>query len=168
MEGKAMKKLNIFSFLTAMALILFLATNSISAEYRALEDVESTDAVFDFRIGDPQTALAHLNLIHDMIDDPNMVINDKRPEIVIVFIGPSVKLVSTGQSDNDQQEHLDALADKISEMNEDGVEFEICMTSAPAFNVDPDSILPEVNKVENGWITIIGYQKQGYAMIANF
>jgi uncharacterized protein len=163
-----MKKLNIFSLLTAMALILFLATNSISAEYRALEGVESTDAVFDFRIGDPQTALAHLNLIHDMIDDPNMEVNDTRPEIVIVFIGPSVKLVSTDRSDHDQGEHLDALADKISEMNEDGVEFEICMTSAPAFDVDPDSILPEVKKVKNGWITIIGYQQQGYAMIANF
>lgn len=166
-----MKTLHIFSSLTVIALmVLFLATNSISSEYRALEDVESTDAVFDFRIGDPQTALNHLNLIHDMIDDPNMVINDERPEIVIVFIGPAVKLVSTDQSsfDNNQHEHLDALADKISDMYDDGVEFEICMTSAPAFDLDPDSILPEVNKVENGWITIIGYQHKGYAMIANF
>lgn len=204
MEGRTMKRSNIFSSLAVIALmVLFLATNSISSEYRALEDVESTDVVFDFRIGDPQTALAHLNLIHDMTDDKNMVINDEQPEIVIVFIGPSVKLVSTDQSsfdnasfdndqkkhvdalflgdvsknrvstsdndqDNDQKEHLDALADKISDMYNDGVEFEICLTAAHAFDVDPDTILPEITKVKNGWITVIGYQQKGYAMIADF
>jgi uncharacterized protein len=81
-----------------------------------------------------------------------------------------VKLVSTDQSgfDQDQHDSLNALADKISNMDKEGVKFEICMTSAPAFNVDPDTILPEVNKVQNGWISVVGYQHNGYAMVANF
>jgi uncharacterized protein len=153
-----------------IALMLFWTANSSSAEYEAMQGIESTNAVFDFRIGDPGVALAHLNLIHNMLDDPNMSVNDSKPEIVVVFIGPSVKLVSSDQSgfDQDQHDSLNALADKISNMDQEGVKFEICMTSAPAFNVDPDSILPEVNKVQNGWISVVGYQHNGYAMVANF
>jgi len=151
-------------------LMLFSLTNTGFAQYEAMEGVESTNAVFDFRIGDPQVALAHLNLIHSMVEDQAMVVNDTQPEIVIVFIGPSVRLISTDHTgfDQEQQEHLNALAEKISEMDQDGVRFEICMTSAPAFNIKPDTILPEINRVENGWITVIGYQQRDYAYVANF
>ncbi len=85
------------------------------------------------------------DLIHDMKSDPNMVINDSQPDIELVFIGPSVKLISTDMSDFDQQEReaLNRLADKIASMNQDGIEFEICMVAAHSVNVDPDTILPE-------------------------
>ncbi len=154
----------------AAAVILLSATIAVSAEYEALQGVASTDTVFDFRIDDPEKALGHLNLIHTMIDDPNMAVNDSKPKIAIVFIGPSVKLVSKDKSGvgKDQQKQLDALAEKISSMNQDGFRFVVCMAAVHAFDVDPDSILPEVKKVENGWITVVGYQQQGYSLVADF
>jgi uncharacterized protein len=157
--------------LLVAAMFLFPAkTNIMAAEYEALQGVESTDAVFDFRVGDAETALGHLNLIHTMLDDPEMVLNGQKPEIVVVFIGPSVNLISTdepGPGQNRQQQ-LTAVTDKISSMNKDGIKFEICMTTAHALDIDPDSILPEVDKVGNGWISVIGYQQQGYALVADF
>jgi uncharacterized protein len=42
------------------------------------------------------------------------------------------------------------------------------MTTAHALDIDPDSILPEINQVGNGWISVIGYQQQGYALVADF
>ena len=159
----------IASYFVFALLGMLLITHSPAAEYASIEGVESTDAVFDFRIGDPETALAHFGLIHDMIKDPNMRVNDTQPEIIIVFVGPSVKLVSTeSEFEAGKQKHLGAVADKISEMSDDGIRFVICMTAAHVFDIDPDTILPEVDKVRNGWITLIGYQQQGYAMIANF
>lgn len=154
----------------AVILLLFGITNAMSAEYKAMQGVESADAVFDFRISDPTTALAHLGLIHTMKNDPNMAVNGSRPDIILVFIGPSVKLVSTDRSGFDPQEQktLKQLAEKIADMNRDGITFEICMVAARANNVDADTILPEIEKVENGWISLVGYQKKGYAMIANF
>jgi uncharacterized protein len=150
--------------------MLFAITQVALAEYEAMQDVESTNAVFDFRIGDPQVASAHLDLIHSMHSDPNMRVNETPPDLVIVFIGPSVRLVSTHRSEfnEEEQKTLDDLAEKISNMEQDGIRFEICMTSAPAFNIDPGTILPEVKQVENGWISAIGYQQRGHAYVANF
>ncbi|MFO8146375.1 MAG: DsrE family protein, partial [Gillisia sp.] len=60
------------------------------------------------------------------------------------------------------------IAQKISAMDSDGIRFEICMTAAHALGVSADSILPEIMQVENGWISLIGYQQNGYSMIADF
>lgn len=158
-------------FIFIVAVIALLGTTSaVSADYKSMQGIQSTDTVFDFRISDPATALAHLGLIHDMKSDPNLVINDSQPDIVLVFIGPSVKLISTDRSDFDQQdrETLNKLADKITSMSQDGIKFEVCMVAAHSANVDPDTILPEINEVYNGWISLIGYQNNGYALIANF
>ena len=154
----------------AIIMLLFGITNAVSAEYKAMQGVEATDTVFDFRISDPAIALAHLDLIHNMKDDSNMAVNGSQPDIILVFIGPSVQLISTDRSGLDQQEQetLNKLAEKIASMSKDGIMFEICMVAARANNVDSGTILPEIEKVENGWISLVGYQNKGYAMIANF
>ena len=76
----------------------------MAADYKAMQGVESTDTVFDFRISDPAIALAHLALIHNMKKDSNMAVNGDQPDIILVFIGPSVKLISTDRSGFDQTE----------------------------------------------------------------
>ena len=156
--------------LIAAIVLLFAAADAVAGEYRAMQGVETTDTVFDFRIGDPALALGHLNLIHTMKDDPGMVKNGAQPDIVLVFIGPSVKLVSTDRSGFDAQARktLDKLSDKISGMKKDGIRFEICMHAVAAYGVDPETIMPEIEKVKNGWVSLVGYQQKGYAVIADF
>jgi uncharacterized protein len=169
--GKAMKtSLKSMQIALVFAAMFLFQTKAFSAEYEAMEGVESANAVFDFRVDDPKTARGHLDLIHTMRNDPNMMVNNQEPEIVVVFIGPSVNLIANGKADNgqNQQNELQAVADKISAMNEDGIRFEICMTTAHALDIDPDSILPEIDQVGNGWISVIGYQQQGYALVADF
>lgn len=158
----------LFGFVFALlALVVFPATDAMSQEYEAMQGVTSVNTVFDFRIGHPEVMLDHLNLIHSMKSDPGMVIDGRRPEIVLVFIGPSVNLISTDYT-GASAEHLNAIAEKISAMDADGVKFEVCMTAAHALEVEPDSILPEVEQVGNGWISLIGYQHNGYSMVADF
>lgn len=135
--------------------------------YEAMEGVTSVKTVFDFRIGEPDKAMVHLDLIHGMVEDPNLVKEGEQPEIIIVLIGPSVNLVSTDNMKNTSGSQNE-IAEKISAMNSDGIRFEICMAAAHLLNVSADSILPEVVQVENGWISLIGYQQNGYSMIADF
>jgi uncharacterized protein len=161
------RKLRILSLLFALfSLALLQASSSISGEYEAMKGVSSAKAVFDFRIGDPALAMGHLNLIHSMASDPAMVIDGKKPELVLVLIGPSVNLVSTGKKVDAGDQ--DAIARKISAMDADGVEFVVCMASANALGIPEASILPQIRKVQNGWISIVGYQHNGYALIADF
>lgn len=151
-------------------ILLFGAADGAAGEYKAMQGVESADTVFDFRISDPKAALGHLKLIHSMMDDPNMVINGSKPDIVLVFIGPSVKLVSTDTSNADRQEResLNKIAEKIAAMKKDGFQFEICMAAIGTHGLNPDKILPQIEKVENGWISVVGYQKKGYSLVADF
>lgn len=132
--------------------------------YQALEGVRSVNTVFDFRIADSDKAMAHLNLIHGMLEDPNMIKKGEQPEVIIVLIGPSVNLVSM----KDAPEAKSEIAKKISDMTADGVRFEICMVAAHAHGVPADSVLPEIVQVKNGWISLVGYQQKGYSMIADF
>jgi len=91
----------------------------------------------------------------------------KNPVFVLVFIGPSVKLISKNREgfSPEDQKSLDEIANTISAMSKDGINLEICLAAAKFFNVDPASVLPEIKRVGNGWISMIGYQAQGYSLV---
>lgn len=165
MNERLMRFTSVFTFALLMSLS---ASNAFAQEreYAAMEGVNNVQTVFDFRVGDGKVALAHLDLIHSMLKDPSMTQGGVPPEMVVVFIGPSVNLVSTDEG-GATAEAKDAIARKISEMDADGARFEICMTTAHALEVSADSILPEIVQVGNGWISLVGYQHKGYAMIAD-
>lgn len=56
--------------------------------YAALEAVNSVRTAFDLGVGDPDVALAHLDLIHSMQNDPGLRAGGEQPEFAVVLIGP--------------------------------------------------------------------------------
>ena len=150
-----------------ICLFFLTAGNVASEEYGILKGLKSVKSVFDFELGNPQSALVHLNVIQQTFKDKNIWIGKKKPGIVVVFIGPSVKLASKdrGGFSADDQKILDEYAGMISAMAKDGVRFEICLIAAKYAGVDPSSILPEIKQVGNGWISLIGYQAKGYSLV---
>jgi uncharacterized protein len=159
-------KLTISIFLT-ICLLLITAGNSFSEEYNILKGLKSVKTVFDFELGNPQSALIHLQVIDQTFKDKNIQRLGKKPDIVVVFIGPSVKLVSKNKNEftADEQKILDEFASTISKMAKDGIKFEICLVAVKILGVDPSTLLPEIKQVGNGWISLIGYQAKGYALV---
>jgi len=138
---------------------LFSAICTVSAqEHGAMEGVKQAKAIFDFRIGEPKSAALHMTLIQQTYKD--LAAMKKKPVAAVVFMGESVKLVSKSSA-----EFSPELAETISAMAKDGIKFEICMVAVKIFNVDPPSILPEIKRIDNGWIAEIGYQSKGYALV---
>jgi uncharacterized protein len=158
-----------FSIISIFFIIFMFGTagNSFSEEYDTLKGLESVKAVFDFELGNPQMALIHLQVIDQTFKDKNLQISGKKPDIVVVFIGPSVKLVSKNKSEFNaaDQKIIDEFANTLSKMAQDGVKFEVCLVAVKILGVDPSSILPEIKKVGNGWISLIGYESRGYALV---
>jgi len=150
-----------------ICLLFVIAGNVFSEEYSTLKGLKSVKAVFDFELGNPQSALLHLQVIHQTFKDKNIWMEKKKPDIVVVFIGPSVKLVSKdrGGFTADDQKILDEYANTISAMAKDGIKFEICLIAAKMLGVEPSSILPEIKQVGNGWISLIGYEAKGYSLV---
>jgi intracellular sulfur oxidation DsrE/DsrF family protein len=60
---------------------------------------------------------------------------------------------------------LDKFATSIHQMSVNGVKFEVCDYALEVNGVDPKTVLPEVNHVPNGFISLAGYQAQGYSVI---
>jgi hypothetical protein len=50
-------------------------------------------------------------------------------------------------------------------MSKAGIKMEICLAAANVLGVDPASILPEIKRVGNGRISLIGYQANGYSLV---
>jgi uncharacterized protein len=160
-------RIALMSVFLTIGLLMVSMGNGSSEEYGTLKGLKSVKAVFDFELANPQTALIHLQAIQQTFKDKNMWVSGKKPELVIIFIGPSVKLVSKDRSGfkEEDQQTLDEIGKKITELAKDGVKLEICLIAVKVFGVEPSSILPEIKQVGNGWISLIGYEAKGYSLV---
>jgi intracellular sulfur oxidation DsrE/DsrF family protein len=169
-EGKMKANLRkIVAFLTLLAFGLLAAVLTVSAkDSEALKGVKSAKAIFDVRVANPKGAAIQIKLIHQTYQQ--LVAEKKKPVCVVSFMGPSVKLISKNREGftAEDQKPLDEIAETISKMSKEGIRVEICMFAAKLFGVDPSSLLPQIKKVENGWVSLVGYQAQGYSLVAAY
>ena len=151
--------------LAVFFVVLSSFSGALAEEYNAMKGVKSVNAMFDMRDANLQSAIIHLNLIHDTYTD--LVAMKKKPVFVVVFMAGAVKLISTDRSGfkPEEQNSLKEIAGIISKMSKAGIRVEVCLFAAKVFGVEPASILPEIKRVGNGWISEIGYQARGYSLV---
>lgn len=146
---------------------LFIAMPAASDEYAALDGVKDVKAVFDFTLGDPKTANVVFWAVRNVYENESVRALPEPPHIVVVFHGAAVKLISSdteGFNDSDKAA-VDEFKETVRQMKKDGVTFEICLYAAKVLGVDPASIMAEVDRVENGFVSVVGYQAQGYSVV---
>lgn len=151
--------------LAAFFVLLSSLSYALAAEYNAMKGVKAVNVMFDMRDANLQTAIVHLNLIHDTYKD--LVAMKKKPVFVVVFMGGSVKLISTDHRGfkAEEENSLKEIAGIVSKISKEGIRVEACLFAAKVFGVEPASILPEIHRVGNGWISEIGYQARGYSLV---
>jgi uncharacterized protein len=161
MKRKIITLLNLF-----MAISLLCVVSTVHGEeYESMKGIKSITTIFDERESNPKSAVLHLKLIHQTYEE--LATMKKTPVFVVIFSGPSVKLISKNKEgfSPEDQKSLDEIANTLSAMSKDGIKLEICLVAAKVFKVDPASVLPEIKRVGNGWISMIGYQAQGYSLV---
>lgn len=155
-------------FMAMILLIGYVLAPGItySQESEALKDLKSVKAVIDFRTGDPKKALVYLTLIGDTFRDKNFRVATAHPNFVVNFGGESVKLLAkdTKGYTPDEQKMISQIKDKVSALAKDGMKFEYCIYGGKIFGVEPANV-PGVRMVDNGWVTVIGYQAKGYSLM---
>lgn len=141
-----------------------------AAEYQALQGVKSVSTVYDFRDGKVQSGLDHLKLIHETYKDAAVRAISQKPQFVVVFMGPSVMLLSRDREkfSAEEKQQLAEFDSIISAMAGDGIELEVCRVAIDYFKISPDSIAPEIRRVDNGWIASLGYQHKDYSLVPVF
>ena len=69
---KRSSKKSLVSVFFTIFIILLTAGNTFSEEYNTLKGLKSVKAVFDFELGNPQSALVHLKVIDQTFKDKNI------------------------------------------------------------------------------------------------
>ena len=157
-----------FTLFILTVLFVLLASPAFASGYdNALKGVTKYNALFEFSQGDPKMA----NLIFWAVRNSYQVDEVKslkeKPNVVVVFHGPAVKLISSDKSPFNaaQSAEVDKFQDTIRQMKKEGVRFEVCLYAAKVVGVDEKTIMPEIDRVGNGFVSVIGYQMQGYAVV---
>ncbi len=160
-------KVLIKCLLISVCLLCITSGASYGEGYKALDGLTSVKAVFDIRAGNPKGAAMQLDMIYKITHDKSIIAVTDKPEFAVVFIGPSVKLISKNREgfSQEEQKSMDEIAGTVSKMAKEGVRLEICLVAAKVMGVDLSSILPDIAGVENGWISLIGYQAKGYSIV---
>jgi len=155
--------------LTAIAFCLTLLSplSAPAGEYAALTGVKGLDAVFDFSLASPDIASLVIPAIRDTYQNPEVRALYAAPRTVIVFHGMAVKLISTDRKGIDKKDlaAYEKVAEMIRQLKRDGVKMEVCMYAVKVMGVDPATIMPEIDRVGNGFISVLGYQAQGYSVV---
>lgn len=132
----------------------------------SLQGLNSSKVVFDITQGDPKKLLGRLKLIEKTAQ--MMVEQGVKPDFVLAFRGPASFYASKDREIIPLESHdvADQIAAQISKMNtQKGLKFEQCSIATGFLKINNATIYPEIKVVGNSWISLAGYQNQGYAYI---
>ena len=107
-----------------------------------------------------------MKVIEETYDD--LVRQDVKPDMIFTFHGPVVKLISSQSLDLalDEEEAHEELLDRLRKLSKKpGVKMESCSVAARLLGIDNDTIMSEVKPVGNTFVSLMGYQNKGYALI---
>ena len=157
----------LFIIVVAAFISALIATPAVSGEYPALNGVKGIKAVFDVSLGSPKMANVVFWAVQNVYKDKSVRSLMEPPQVAVVFHGPAVRLLTTDHEgfENSDKDMLDKFADMIRQMKKDGVTLEVCQYALKVLDVNPDTILPEIDQVGNGFISVVGYQSQGYSVV---
>lgn len=146
-----------------MSIILFMLICSSPlhaaqkpAGHEALAGLETAKVIFDVRVADLDKLKFNLKLFNDTWE--GIAAQGVKPEMMVAFRGPTVKLLTTTALDEETLDLFRVLKKK-------GVRFEACAVAMHILKADPAGLIPEVKLVSNVFNSLIGYQNKNYAMI---
>lgn len=157
--------------LTLLFLLVSLAfaMNATAMEINdadALKSVKTGKGIFLINQDNPQKTALYLGIINATYD--SMKKQKTRPDFVVVFVGQTVRFLTTEPEAALAAEHKDALqsiAASIKKLKEKGVRLEICDIATAFFKVSNDKLVPGLKVVGNGFTSLIGYQSKGYGLV---
>ena len=155
---------------TLILATILLAGQSVFAESKpddqdALRGVDKGKVVFDINMTDAKKMTLYLSVIRETVDDLKR--QNVEPDVILAFRGKSVRLIS---KDRDQMEltdfdSLDKIAEQLADLQQQGVRMEACSVATRLFEIENSSLLDGIKPVGNTFVSLTGYQAQGYANI---
>lgn len=132
---------------------------------KALKGLSSVKIVCDVNVGDPDLLLTRMYFLDETYSQ--LLDAGVTPTIVVAFRGKASLFITKNDKYIKAEQHKQRIEMKkwIEHFKELGFTIEQCYIAAKSHKIDTKDFLPQVNIVENGYISLIGYQSQGYAFL---
>ncbi|OGW34848.1 MAG: hypothetical protein A2010_01130 [Nitrospirae bacterium GWD2_57_9] len=136
-----------------------------AAKAKALEGLKHMKIVCDMNVGEPKLLLKRMELLdrtYRQIAEAGV-----KTSVVVAFRGKASLFITKGDGYVAAEER-DAKGDVhswIERFKKQGFVLEQCSIAAEMLDVDLKDFLPEIEIVKNGYVSLVGYQQQGYAFL---
>lgn len=155
-----------YTFLFLLVCLIPLSVYSASPDNRrALEGLSHAGVIFDVNVGSPTRLLLRLQLIEETVNGLSR--GGVIPDVVVAFRGGAT-LFLTGPDrylPPDDLPHKEKIQSQVKRLKQLGYRLEQCAVAVRLLDVKPQDIIAEVPLVGNGYISMIGYQNRGYALV---
>lgn len=145
-----------------------IGAHAWAADESPIAGMKEAKVAFDITAGEPGRMLNILNTIDETRE--GLIKHGVIPRFVLAFRGPASLLTQTDLSrlKPEDRETAAKVAAKLKQLRGTaGIErMDQCSIAMRGQKVDKAQLSPDVTVVENGWITLVGYQAKGYAYIA--
>ena len=141
------------------------AAQTIYDNTRALKGLSTSNIYFDVSLNEAQKLAFRMDLVQrtiQQIQEAGLSVS-----VVIGFRGGASRFITR----DDHYVLEDDLSSKkkiqewVKVFTAQGVMIEQCSIAAELYDIKPDDFLPEITIVKNGYVSLIGYQSQGYAVV---
>lgn len=155
-------------YLFSIILTILLVSTSTASEPRndaALKGLTESKVIFDINQGAPKRLLLRLEFVEKTYEQLKSF--GTTPKFVLAFRGKASRYMTAGE-DYILPENLATkkkIEERIQRFSTQGMALEQCALAAALQRIDNDEFLPEITVVANGYISMIGYQNQGYAFV---
>jgi hypothetical protein len=133
---------------------------------KALKGLTATKAYFDVTLGEPKPLLLRLQIIEKTYNQ--LVAAGVSPTFVVGIRDKASMFFTKGDEyvlDIDRPEKAQ-IAILVKKFNALDIGIEQCGIAAGFEEIDVADFLPEVELVANGYVSMIGYQTQGFALVS--
>lgn len=160
-----MKILNKLILIGVLLMSQNLMAENLPDDSDALKGVTIGRVIFDINMTEAKKMTLYLKVIQQTVDD--MKRQGVKPDVILAFRGLSVRLISKNrdQVELTDFDSLDQIAQQLTTLHQQGVRMEACSVATKLFNVDNKSLLEFIKPVGNTFVSLTGYQAQGYANI---
>lgn len=166
-----MIKRAVLSLMTAAMLTVAMSAVVHAAEpiddAAALAGVDEAKGVFQIDFTEAEKTAFYLEIIRGT--HANLERQGLDPQLVIVFIGPTVKFLTTeaGEEVADPAT-LMRIESEVARLADLGVRLEVCAVATEVFGVDNDTLFDGLELTGDGFVAMIGWQAQGYHPVTMF
>jgi len=132
---------------------------------QALKGISEAHIYFDVSLGDPAMLILRLDLVERTLSQLKGA--GIAAQAVVGFRGPASRYITIDEHYVLEEEigKKEKIQEWVKKFSSQGITIELCSIASKQQGVEYTDVLPEVTVVNNGYVSLIGYQMKGFAVI---